>query len=265
MLKINVLQIVSGKVEFVEVSAPMIVKEDGADTFAALVNTMLYNAYKNDALAKKYASEKSISDAALKMREYDADTDEHEKAEKRKISAEKALVSATTILESLNGITVDEPVSADEAMTSAARMFSYLYSNVRMLNADTNKAVHGYLKGIQPLYMAVSEYADKYRETPETWDEARKEEFNALKSALTEVGGRLNNAGDSGLAKFTYKPTSGAVNELVSRYNTYTKFAKKSGKFTTARDNVNKFQASVISIIFKLDKTSVTKIDFIED
>lgn len=266
MLKMNVYQIVDNQIAKVEVAAPIILTS--ADKFATAVNARLLEAYKVEADVKRMNTVKTLEKAAADMKAAPADSEELGAATVAHEKAVAKLAAIDSLIKSINATTAPATENLPSFIEDGAKMFSYLYSNARaMILKDNGGATvqKGYLAGVPALFTAVCEYADKYSDAEGDWNAVRVEEFKALKRALAAIGARLNNEGAGDFKKFTYAPTSGAVNELVSRYRKYSDFRKKSGKFTDKRDKIDAFQKSVITVIFRLDKTVTPKNEYIED
>ena len=266
MSKMNVLQIVNGKVEKVEVSAPVIAIN--TEKFQAAVNARLLSSYKVDADVKRINTLRTLEKAAADMKEVEKDTAEYQDAATRHEKATAKLAAIDTLIKSINNTPVPATDNIPAFIEDGAKMYAYLYSNARAVilkESGSASVQRGYLAGVPALFTAVCEYADKYAESDGDWQPVRVEEYRALKAALLKIGSRLDNEGAGDFKKFTYSPTSGAVNELIARYRKYSDFKKKSGKIGDKRDKIDAFQRSVVTVIFRIDKTAIPKNEYIED
>ncbi len=259
----KVLVVKNSQVIYNNVVAPKLIINE--ELFSDALNSVLVLRYIDDTVIKLYNSKKTLETAQKDMKEYEKDTAEYSKAIKKSETAQANVEKYSAILKSLQ--TEKEHIGKVEIpadLVQIVNLYSALYSIVGGINTDGNKAMLLTLKGISDLFRNCKSYADKYESTDGEWSEERKREFAGIKDGLENIGSRLNNEASENRKGFKYTASTKDAIRLIAFLTKQNDFSKSSGKFREKRNDIYKFQHTVICTVFRMKEEDIQTDNIIE-
>lgn len=264
MANMKILTIKGSQVSYNDkVAAPKLITNE--EVFADALNAILVSRYIDDTSIKRYNSRKALTSAEKTMAEYEKDTLEYEKASKKADTAKANVAKYNAILDALR--TEKENIGKVETpddLTQIVNLYSALYSIVGGINTEGNKPMLLTLKGISELFRTCKTYADKYENTTDEWTDERKKDFAEIRAQLETIGARLNGDTTDNRKGFRYSASTKDTGRLVAFLTKHNDFSKSTGKFGEKRNDVYKFQHTVICTIFRIKEEDFQAANTIE-
>ena len=246
-----------------KVVAPKLIINEEA--FANALNATLVSRYTDDTVVKLHNSKNTLASAQKSISEYEVGTEERTKAEKTATKAQDNVNKYSAILDALR---TEKKTIGNVAITDDLKeivsLYSALFSTVGGINTEGNKTMTLTLTGIVNLFKTCKDYADKYEAIADIWTEERKNEFAGIKVQLEAIGTRLNGDTTENRKGFKYSASTKDVNRLVAFLTKHDDFSKSNGKIKEKRNDIYKFQHTVICTIFRMKEEDVQTADTIE-
>lgn len=242
----------NGKLESLETVFPSLVVD--TTLFVNALNHVLLSRYTDETTVKYQTAIDTIKTTEEKIgKSTDKTSEEYTALLTRLDRAESNKTKFSDLLDQLKKVELPELPEMSSELDEIITFYSMLYSTCGGIDTDKNKIRPIVLKGMRTLYKQCVDYADKYEDTDETWNDTRKQDFLAIRENLNQIGSRLNGDPSEIRKGFKYSCGNKDLFRLISFCVKINDHERKTGKFVAKRNSFERFQRMAICTIFRID------------